>query len=167
VFCRCWFGCRWTRERHGEFGQLIVCSGCEGEHRLPLYNSEVFFTPDAKIDVYWPGIDRKRMNRWTYALSLLGYVRDSIQKSQASTVVSFGDWFNAYTLVASIGLGLQVLITNRMGPGLRLGFVHETYEQTLVPTRSWIGCSNRKWLPVSNLENTWLRRVIVIPNGLG
>lgn len=96
----------------------------------------LFVTPMAfplhdSIQVRWPKIDRSRMNKWKYSLEMLIHVRAVIRQSKAALIVSFGDWYNSFTLVASFGLSRDVILANRMGPELQLGPALEAANKVL------------------------------------
>lgn len=86
-----------------------------------LFKTEIFFTLHPSIKVKWPTIDRKDNNKFIYAFKLIPFIRKSILKVNPDTVVSFGDWFNAYVLMATRFLGKRVYITNRMGSNQYFG----------------------------------------------
>ncbi len=98
-----------------------------------LFKTEIFFSLHPSIKVIWPSIDRKANNKFVYALKLVPFIRKSILKINPDTIVSFGDWFNAYVLMATRFLGKPVYITNRMGPNLYFGKFLEFFNKRLYP----------------------------------
>jgi len=98
-----------------------------------LFNTKVEFNLNPNIEVIWPKLDRKKMNRLVYAFRLIPYIRNAIKTANAKVVLSFGDWFNAYTLFATRGLNLPVFITNRMGPAMAHGRFFRTINKVSYP----------------------------------
>lgn len=86
-----------------------------------LFKTEVFFTMHPDIKIIWPVEDRETSNKFIYALKLVPYIRNNIININPDTVVSFGDWFNSYSILATRFLNKPIYITNRMGPNLYLG----------------------------------------------
>ena len=86
-----------------------------------LFKTEIFFELHPSIQVIWPGLDRNSTNKFVYALRLVPYIRKNVKKINPDTIISFGDWFNAYSIVATRFLNKPTYITNRMGPNLYLG----------------------------------------------
>lgn len=86
-----------------------------------LFKTEIFFELHPSIQVIWPSLDRNSTNKFVYALRLVPYIRKNVKKINPDTIISFGDWFNAYSIVATRFLNKPTYITNRMGPNLYLG----------------------------------------------
>jgi glycosyltransferase involved in cell wall biosynthesis len=86
-----------------------------------LFKTELFFELHPNIKVVWPLVNRITTNKFVYALKLVPYIRRNVKQINPDTIVSFGDWFNSYSLIATRFLDKPVYITNRMGPNLYLG----------------------------------------------
>jgi GalNAc-alpha-(1->4)-GalNAc-alpha-(1->3)-diNAcBac-PP-undecaprenol alpha-1,4-N-acetyl-D-galactosaminyltransferase len=86
-----------------------------------LFKTEIFFELQPNIQVIWPSLDRNITNKFVYALRLVPYIRKNVKKINPDSIISFGDWFNAYSIVATRFLNKPTYITNRMGPNLYLG----------------------------------------------
>ncbi len=89
---------------------------------INLFKTDVCFELNPAIHLIWPKLDRTRMQRFHYALRLLPYLRNEVAKVRPEVVLSFGEWFNAYVILALAGTGQRLFISNRMGPELKLGF---------------------------------------------
>lgn len=98
-----------------------------------LFKTEIFFELDSRIQIFWPNLDRNNINKFIYAFKLIPYIRSSVKKSKASSVVSFGDWINSYTIISTLFLKKKVVIMNRMGPNLYLGRFIETLNRLTYP----------------------------------
>jgi GalNAc-alpha-(1->4)-GalNAc-alpha-(1->3)-diNAcBac-PP-undecaprenol alpha-1,4-N-acetyl-D-galactosaminyltransferase len=88
-----------------------------------LFLTPVAFPLRECIEVVWPEIDRRKMGKILYALRIVRYLRRAIADSDAEVVVSFGDWYNSFTIVSLLGLSRKVVVSSRMGPELKLGLL--------------------------------------------
>ena len=80
---------------------------------LNLFKTEVAFDLESEIKVIWPLVDRKKNRKYIYAAKLIPFIYRNIKQQNPEVVISFGDWFNAYTLAATRFLKVKVFITNR------------------------------------------------------
>ena len=55
------------------------------------------------------------------------YIRKNLLKIDPDTIVSFGDWYNSYVILATRFLNKPVYITNRMGPNIYFGKFMELF----------------------------------------
>jgi len=79
-----------------------------------MFRDEVFYKLDPKIQVIEPSF-RKRSNL-TYAFFLFPFVRRKIKSIHPDTVLSFGERYNSYVLLATLGLPFPVYISDRSSP---------------------------------------------------
>lgn len=99
-----------------------------------LFKSEIFFEIDSVINIVMPKYSREPnydpiktkksnqySNKYIYALKLIPYIRKNIIRINPDTVVSFGDWYNSYVILATLFLNKPIFITNRMGPNINFG----------------------------------------------
>ncbi len=98
---------------------------------LNLFKTDIFFELHPEIKLIWPKIEREKLNRFVYALSLIPFIRKEIKKHKPDVVICFGEWFNAYTILSTRFLGIKVFVSNRMGPMLKLGFLLDTANKLL------------------------------------
>lgn len=94
-----------------------------------LLKTEIFYELDSSIKIFWPEIDRLNTNKLVYAIKLIPFIRKSIKLVAPNTIISFGDWFNAYAIISTRFLGIRTIITNRMGPNLHLGKFMEFFNK--------------------------------------
>jgi UDP-N-acetylglucosamine:LPS N-acetylglucosamine transferase len=79
---------------------------------LCLFKTEIFFGLHPNIKVVWPLADGSKTNKFAYALKLIPYIRKNAKPLNPDSIISFGDWFNGYSLVATRFLNKPVYITN-------------------------------------------------------
>ena len=83
-----------------------------------MFREEIFYTLDPGIQIVRPSIT-KRSNA-TYAFYLFPFLRKSIKRIDPEAVLSFGERYNSYVLMASLGLKTPVYISDRSSPNKRL-----------------------------------------------
>lgn len=91
-----------------------------------LFLTPVAFPLRETIEIIWPDIERRKIGKIHYALHIVGYLRRAIARIDAEVVVSFGDWYNSFTMISLLGLSRKVVVSNRMGPELQLGPLLDT-----------------------------------------
>ncbi len=96
-----------------------------------LFRTNIEFELNSDIRVVFPILNRTNSNKFIYALRLIFYIRKNVIKSKSKTVICFGDWFNAYSILAMSGIGIRKIITNRMSPNLYLGLIIEVLNKLL------------------------------------
>ena len=132
---------------------------------LSLFKTEIFWELDSKIEIIFPELDRKSHHRLIYALKLLPYIRKQIKKLQPDTILSFGEWFNSYVILATRFLNVPLYISNRMGPLLKLGFLIDNANRLLY--RFADGIIAQTSISKTIIEkNTHNQNVVVIPNAV-
>jgi GalNAc-alpha-(1->4)-GalNAc-alpha-(1->3)-diNAcBac-PP-undecaprenol alpha-1,4-N-acetyl-D-galactosaminyltransferase len=88
---------------------------------INLFKTEQFFEINSKIEVFWPGISRVKYNRIIYAGLIVPYLRSTIRKIHPDVILSYGEWFNPYVILATRLMGIPLFVFDRMGPGINLG----------------------------------------------
>lgn len=132
---------------------------------LSLFKTEIFWELNPKIEIIFPELDRKAHHRLIYALKLLPYIRKQVKKLKPDTILSFGEWFNSYVILATRFLKFPLYITNRMGPLLNLGLLINNANSLLY--RYADGIIAQTSISKTIIEkNTHNRNVVVIPNAV-
>lgn len=132
---------------------------------LPLFKTEIFWELNPKIEIIFPDLDRKSHHRLVYALRLLPHIRKQVNKLKPDTILSFGEWFNSYVILATRFLKFPLYITNRMGPLLKLGSLIDNANRLLY--RYVDGIIAQTSISKTIIEkNTHNRNVVVIPNAV-
>lgn len=85
---------------------------------LLMFRDEMFYPLDPDIQVVQPGF--KKRNNLTYALFLFPFLRRNIQGIKPDAVLSFGERYNSYALLASLGSPYPVYISDRSSPNKNL-----------------------------------------------
>jgi glycosyltransferase involved in cell wall biosynthesis len=132
---------------------------------LLLFKLDRFYSIDNRITIYEPGIDRKKYNKYIYAVLLLPYIRKIVKKTNPDVVFSFGEWFNPYVILASGGLKYPVFVCDRMSPDLKFGLILDTAKKFLYKKADGI-IAQTKYAADIIKRRTNSANVAVIPNPL-
>lgn len=132
---------------------------------LNLFKTDVFFDLHPDITLIWPDLDRASTHRLQYAARLIPYIRQQLKQVKPDTVLSFGEWFNAYVIMATKFLGIPVFVSDRMGPMLKIGFLLETTRRIMYRFATGI-ISQTTTAEKILFQKTGAKNIIVIPNAL-
>ncbi len=88
---------------------------------INLFRTKQFFQLENKIEIIWPDFERKKFNRFVYALKLIPYLRKNLKRLNPDVILSFGEWFSPYVLFSTRFLNIPVFPFELMGPTLNLG----------------------------------------------
>ena len=106
-----------------------------GEVNIILYGitREVFYPVSEAIQIHKPGFEFKSKIRvWSTLRSLL-YLRQTIKKLQPDTILSFGEYWNSFVLIAAFGLKFPVFISDRAQPNKPLHGIAGRLRKILYP----------------------------------
>lgn len=130
---------------------------------LNIYNTEIFFDLDPRIQIIWPKF--KRQNRFLYILRLLPFIRNQIRKVNPDVVFSFGETFNSYVIISTRFLNHRLILTNRMWPLLKLGFPSEYLNRFLYRLADGV-ISQTTTAKDLIKKNSFNSNITVIPNAV-
>ena len=107
----------------------------EVEVHLILYgiSEKVFFQIPDEVRIHKPSFSFKRGYRLYYTIRTLIYLRREVKKINPLSVLSFGEYWNSFVLLALVGLNNPVFISDRSRPDLSLGRVHDKLRKVLYP----------------------------------
>lgn len=105
------------------------------ELHLVLYGKgrEIFYSLPDKITIHrpeWPFNNNKRL--W-HTVKTLFFLRKKVKKIDPDTILSFGEYWNSFVLLALKGLGVPVYLSDRCQPDKYLGKLHERLRSLLYP----------------------------------
>ena len=105
------------------------------EIHLVLYgkNRDIFFSVPKDVIVYKPDFLFNKYLRLLSTLKTLMFVRKTIKKIQPDTILSFGEYWNSFVLLALYGLCFPVFISDRCQPNKSLGKFHDFFRRWLYP----------------------------------
>lgn len=132
---------------------------------INLFITDIFFDLHPDIKLIWPQIDRAKNHRLVYAAKLIPYLRSTIKNIKPDTILSFGEWFNGYVILATLYIKIPIFVTDRMGPLLNLGFIVENARKILYKRANGIIAQSE--IAAKILANkTKSKKIKVIPNAL-
>lgn len=130
---------------------------------LALYKTEHFFELDPGVKFIEPVFERKNNSAITYILRLLKFIRKNIIREAPDRILSFNEWTNAYVILASLGLGIPLYVSERMHPKAKLPFVTEVLRKLLY--KKCAGVITQTQFGKSIIQKkTGAKNVAVIPN---
>lgn len=98
-------------------------------HLIVLSKNEVFFDLSKKVIVHKP---KQNKTIWfLYAVSLYLFLRKKIKEIRPDVILSFGEMYNSFVLLASYRLNVNVFVSDRSKPDKSWGYVHEQLRKIL------------------------------------
>jgi len=83
-----------------------------------MFRDERFYKVDPRVQVIEPSFVKR--SNLSYAFFLFPFVRRKIRSIRPDTVLSFGERYNSYVLLATLGLPFPVYISDRSSPNKSL-----------------------------------------------
>jgi len=110
------------------------------EVHLVLYgrNAEIFYKLPDNITIHIPGTPFNNRLRTVYSIGRLIYLRRRIRRIQPDAVLSFGEYWNSFVLLALRGLPYPVYISDRCSPEMKFSFSHSFLRKVLYPRAAGI-----------------------------
>ena len=128
-----------------------------------LANSEIFYEVDKRVTLITPDFETATLNRYLYAAKLFPFLRRTISEISPDTVLSFGRAYNPYVLMATLGLGIPVFVSDRGNPFYNSGFLNETVRKIIYKKATGI-ISQTKFSADIVKKNIKHSNIKVIPN---
>ena len=130
-------------------------------HLIVLSKKEVFFDLSKKVVVHKP---KQSKTIWfLYAANIYFYLRKKIKEIRPEVILSFGEMYNSFVLLASIGFNANVFVSDRSKPDKSWGYAQEQLRKLLYPMAAGIVSQTKysKDYLTSILDNNNIK---VIPN---
>jgi glycosyltransferase involved in cell wall biosynthesis len=107
----------------------------EAELHLVLYGitREIFYSVPEDIIIHKPGFTFNNRLRFLHTLRTLYFIRRIIGRIQPATVLSFGEYWNNFVLLALLGMEYPVFVSDRSQPDRSLGRFHNLLRHWLYP----------------------------------
>ena len=102
---------------------------------LILYgiNRDIFYPLPGNIIVHKPSFSFDDKRRLLSTVKTLKYLRKKIKEIKPDTVLSFGEYWNNFVLIATLGLRYPVFVSDRSQPDKSLGRVQDKLRSLLYP----------------------------------
>lgn len=118
------------------------CSKTEFEVHLVIYGltREIFYSVSDNIIIHKPKFEFDNSKRTWNTLKTLWFLRKKIKNINPDTVLSFGELWNNFVLLATIGLKYPVFVSDRCQPDKSLGKFHDGLRMWLYPKAAGVIC---------------------------
>jgi GalNAc-alpha-(1->4)-GalNAc-alpha-(1->3)-diNAcBac-PP-undecaprenol alpha-1,4-N-acetyl-D-galactosaminyltransferase len=116
------------------------------EVHLVLYGikRDVFYTIDERIIVHRPSFPFNNRRRIRHTLKTLIFLRKKFQDLKPDTILSFGEVWNNFVLLASLGLSYPLYVSDRCQPDKKWSRLQRTLRRWLYPTATGLIAQTQK-----------------------
>lgn len=116
------------------------------ELHLILYGitREIFYKSPKNITIHLPNFEFNNNYRTFYTVKTLYFLRKTIKKINPKTILSFGELWNNFVLLASYGLKNPIFISDRCQPDKSLGKINDFLRKILYPNAKGIIAQTQK-----------------------
>lgn len=106
------------------------------ELHLILYGiaQDIFYSLPDNINIHTPAFTFNNRKRFWYTLKTLYYLRKTVKKIDPFRLLSFGEIWNSFVLLALFGLKYQVYISDRCNPEKRFSWLQEFLRKIFYPS---------------------------------
>jgi len=120
------------------------------EVHLILYGikREVFYEIADNITIHKPVFEFDNSKRFQSTVKTLFYLRKEIKKINPVTVLSFGELWNNFVLLALLGTKIPVFVSDRSQPDKSIGKLHDRLRKLLYPKAKGIVAQTQKALEI-------------------
>jgi GalNAc-alpha-(1->4)-GalNAc-alpha-(1->3)-diNAcBac-PP-undecaprenol alpha-1,4-N-acetyl-D-galactosaminyltransferase len=117
-----------------------LCSKVEFEVHLVLYGltREIFYKVPDNLFVHKPAFEFDNTKRAWNTFKTLWFLRNKIKEIDPDTVLSFGELWNNFVLLATLDLNYPVFVSDRCQPDKSLGKFHDKLRNWLYPKASGV-----------------------------
>lgn len=107
----------------------------ELEVHLVMYGlkPELFYTIPLNVNIYQPEFVFNNKYRFWNTIKTFYFLRDKIKTIKPDSVLSFGEYWNSFVLIALVGLKISIFISDRCQPDKSLGHLHNFLRKILYP----------------------------------
>jgi GalNAc-alpha-(1->4)-GalNAc-alpha-(1->3)-diNAcBac-PP-undecaprenol alpha-1,4-N-acetyl-D-galactosaminyltransferase len=144
---------------------FFFCQKNNLEVHLILYGitCEIFYSVPNNLIIHKPNVVFNNKYRAVYTIGRLYYLRKVIKKIKPDSVLSFGELWNSFVLLALIGLSYPVYISDRCSPVRKFNAFHSFLRKTLYPKAEGIIAQTDKAKEIY-YEQFKHRNIVVIGN---
>lgn len=123
-----------AENKNDELHLLMYGAGCE----------KMFFDISKKVIVHIPQFKYSASNRRMYAIKALKFIRKTVKDISPDTILSFGEIWNNFVLLALYGLKYPIYISDRCRPNKSFGKFHDTLRKWLYPKSTGVIAQTEK-----------------------
>lgn len=100
-------------------------------HLIVLGKSNKFYDTSNKVIIHEPNFFFNNSYRIFYILKTMYFLRSTIKKINPYSVLSFGEMYNSFVLIALKFLNCNIYVSDRSIPGKNLGKLHDFLREKL------------------------------------
>ena len=121
---------------------VYFCGKKEFEVHLLLYgiNREIFYEVPSNLIIHKPHFEFNNSYRIWNTIKTLWFLRLKVREIDPDTLLSFGELWNNFVLLATLGLKVPVFVSDRCQPDKSLGRVHDVLRNWLYPKATGVIC---------------------------
>ncbi len=111
------------------------CKQPDTEVHLVMYgiNPTIFYSIPSALHIHQPQWKFDNSKRVWHTIKRMSYLRTTIKKIAPTTILSFGEYWNSFVLIALCGLNFPVFVSDRCQPDKSLGALHNKLRGWLYP----------------------------------
>jgi len=94
---------------------------------------DVFYEVPPSVVIHKPDFEFDNSKRFLSILKTLRFLRETVKSIQPDSVLSFGEYYNSFVLLALFGLKFPIYISDRGQPGKSLRKFHDILRRWLYP----------------------------------
>jgi GalNAc-alpha-(1->4)-GalNAc-alpha-(1->3)-diNAcBac-PP-undecaprenol alpha-1,4-N-acetyl-D-galactosaminyltransferase len=116
------------------------CKKDEVEVHLVIYgrNSEIFYAVPESLIIHKPASRFNNRLRLIYTVKRMLFLRQTIKNINPDSILSFGEYWNNFVLIALSGLNCPIFVSDRCQPDKNLGMLHNRLRKWLYPKAAGI-----------------------------
>ena len=111
---------------------------------------EVFYEIPQGLNIYKPGFEFDNKRRVISTIKTLFFLRNKIKQVEPDTILSFGEYWNNFVLLSTLGLKYPVFVSDRSQPNKSLGKVQDELRKWLYPKAQGIIAQTQKAKQIYN-----------------
>jgi GalNAc-alpha-(1->4)-GalNAc-alpha-(1->3)-diNAcBac-PP-undecaprenol alpha-1,4-N-acetyl-D-galactosaminyltransferase len=98
---------------------------------LLLRKNKRFYRLNPQIRVIEPLFEYSNKDKFLFAIKILFYIRKNVHLLKPDVVLSFGEKWNSFNLIALLFTSYKIFVSDRSSPELKLSFVHRILRKVL------------------------------------
>ncbi len=100
-------------------------------HFILLTGGDVFYNLDENIIIHRPDFDYRQFSRICFTLKIFRYLRTKLKEIHPVSLLCFGGRYNSFAIIASVGLGIKKIVSDRSMPGISYGIFIDTLNKLM------------------------------------
>lgn len=95
--------------------------------------TEIFYTIESTVKLYHPDEEFNDSFRFFHTIKRLLFLRKTVKNTHPDVVLSFGEYWNSFVLLALAGIRTPIFISDRCKPDKKLTGMHDWLREKLYP----------------------------------